>query len=443
MKNLTKVLSAVCVVVIILSLGAVFVACDDAPEKVTFVKAADSEDGYATLYVPDGSDADVMVLSDPQVDFYEKYKTVGSPGNDMTYSFIEDFVAATSPDLVVINGDLVMLDMPLVSQVPYFVRYAEIFERLGVPWTFTFGNHDCDGDWTLSDVAADDQMGQCTKDKLIEKMASYPHCLIYTDERCEDGFGNNFVNIREKSGRLVYTLCLFDCVYDADEKDYTPVPTAGQVAWYRDTINELSDSEFGENRSADEVVPSAVFNHVGIPEFKTAWDEAWNDGQPTEAYKYGVWLHGDYTDSYGDMPEEDRIFNVAKELGSTKAIFMCHHHDNDFSVDYQGIRLTFGQHSGYSHSYRTAHSANGITVNAWEGVDFTRIDEYGDDRGGTLFMVKASGEFEIRPVYARDVLSNYAEKYYIDYDKVAETLENDTHYEGGAIVRGEHRVWKR
>lgn len=100
---------------------------------------------------------------------------------------------------------------------------------------------------------------------------------------------------------------------------------------------------------------------------------------------------------------------------------MCHHHDNDFSVDYQGIRLTFGQHSGYSHSYRTTQTQNGVlidySVKNWKGIDFSRVDNYGDNRGGTLFTVKGDGSFEITPVYARDVLDNYMTDYYIDYEQ--------------------------
>lgn len=446
MKKFGKLTALFFVLVMCVSLAAAFAACDKTEgAAVTFVKASESEDGYATLYVADGRDLNVMVLSDPQVDYYEKYKVVGSPGNDKTYRFIEDFVSATAPDFVVINGDLAMVDMPLVSQVPYFVRYAEIFERLQIPWIFTFGNHDCDGQWDSASATADDTVGQCSKELLIERMAQYEYCLIGSDGKCADGAGNSFVNVREKSGALRYTMCLFDCVYDEAERKYTPVPTAAQVSWYRDTINALSDAEYGEDRSADSVVPSVIFNHVGIPEFKTAWDEAWNDGEPTAAYHYGTWLHGDYTGSYGDMPESEQIFSVAKELGSTKAIFMCHHHDNDFSVDYQGIRLTFGQHSGYSHSYRTTQTQNGVpidySVKNWKGIDFSRVDNYGDNRGGTLFTVKGDGSFEITPVYARDVLDNYMTDYYIDYDAVAQSLEDNPDYTS-TVTRGEKREWK-
>lgn len=445
MKNFKRIISICVIVALLFSLSIAFFACDnDDTPQVSFVRACDSKDGCATVYVPEDRDIKIMILSDPQVDYYEKYKAVGSLGNDATYSFIEDFIGETSPDLVIINGDLVMNDMGVASSSPFYMRYAEIFERLQIPWAFTFGNHDLDGKYRMDDVEFEDELFQCSKETLIEYFEdNYPHCLINSDNSCKDGDGNYFINLRKKSGEVVYTLCLLDCTYNEDTYSYNYVPTPNQVSWYRDTINKISDSEFGAGRG-DSVVKSMIFTHVGIPEFKTAWTEAWNDGNPTENYFYGHYFNGDYTQKYGTLSEDEQIFAVAKTLGSTTAIFMCHHHDNDFSVEYQGIRLTFGQHSGYSHNYRTTHTSHGTLptqYGAWSDVDFSRVDNYGDERGGTKLTISAEGTFDIQPVLARDTLSNYAEKYYIDYDAVAKSLdENDDFY--GTVARGEGRAWK-
>lgn len=227
---------------------------------------------------------------------------------------------------------------------------------------------------------------------------------------------------------------------------YNYTPTANQVEWYRNTVNAISDKELGTDRG-ENVVKSMIFNHVGIPEFKEAWEKAWNGGNPTEDYFYGHYFEGNYSKKYGDLPEEDRIFPAVKALGSTTAIFMCHHHDNDFSVNYEGVRLTFGQHSGYSHNYRTTHDehGNGPTDYAnWAGVSFERVDDYGDQRGGTCVTISKEGEFTITPTYAKDVLANYATEYYIDYDQVAAALEANPKFESGKghIARGTDRKWK-
>lgn len=260
-----------------------------------------------------------------------------------------------------------------------------------------------------------------------------------------DGSGNHFVNIRRKSGELVYTLCLFDCTFDDARRSYSRTPSSEQERWYRDTIVELSAKE--HSKESENTVQSMIFNHVGIPEFFQVWTEAYNDGNPTENYYYGHLLEGDYVDNYGDMDINDQIFSGAKSLGSTKAIFMCHHHDNDMSVEYEGIRLMFGQHSGLSHYYRmTQKIITGIIpdysdLKSWNDVDFSMIDQYGNERGGTQISISSDGVFEIQPIYAIDVLTNYLTDYYIDYDAVASYLDNNDRFEG-TVKRGTDRKWK-
>ncbi len=442
-----KIIAIIVLAVMLASFTFVLVGCNAEEEILPFDKADESKDGYATVYIPEDRDFNILLLSDPQIDTTEKYKHVGALGNDKTYDFVEDFVRQNAPDLVVINGDLVMHDS-FTSSTPYFDRYAEIFERLKVPWTFAFGNHDVDGGYVSFSAEAEDSR-QCTKQKLIEHLdKKYKYCLINSDANCADGSGNHFVNVRRKSGELVYTLCVFDCVYNRSGRTYTPVPTKNQVEWYKNTINAISDSEYGEQREEPQVVKSMIFNHVGVPEFYTAWQEAWNDGNPTEDYFYGHRLEGNYTSKYGERAEEEQIFYIAKNLKSTTDIFMCHHHDNDMSVNYQGIRLTFGQHSGFSHYYRTQQSFyDGIlpdrtNIKNWRDISFKRIDDYGDERGGVKISISSTGERQIARIIAREVMSNYFEDYYIDYDLVAQALDANPDYDG-IVERGENRLWKR
>ena len=150
------------------------------------------------------------------------------------------------------------------------------------------------------------------------------------------------------------------------------------------------------------------------------------------------------------MPEDEQIFAVAKNLKSTTAIFMCHHHDNDFSVDYEGIRLTFGQHSGFAHNYRTQQTfPDGVfgyvdktDLKNWLSISFERIDDYGDERGGTTVTISKDGTFEISQTIAREVMPDYFDKYYIDYDAVAQRLDNDSRFIG-TVERGTARKWQK
>lgn len=424
-----KLISALLVLIMILCVG--LTACDkeETPEvkaKAVFQRAAESADGYAWVQMS-GDTFDVLMLSDPQVDTSceSKYGNIKGESNDNTYRMIEDLVAATSPDLVVIAGDLVM--STLESNERYMERYGELFERLETPWTFTFGNHDSESTFVYvsggkSTASADGLklFGQISKQKVLDVMSNYPHCLISAGD-CEDGYGNNFINVKNTSGEIVRTICTLDTTYTGSglDSDYSRIITEVQTDWYVDTLHYISDLAYGVDRPLDRLVPSQVYTHVGIPEFYTAWREAWNGGEPTEDYYYGVWCDGNYTSFESDF------FPVAVELGSTDAIYFGHHHDNDFSVEYQNIRLTFGQHSGMSHSYRINR-----TDDSFLRYDFTNMDLYGDKRGGTMTTYYADGTFTITPKYATEVIPNYSE-YQIDVEAAAADLIA----RGGAAIR--------
>ena len=44
---------------------------------------------------------------------------------------------------------------------------------------------------------------------------------------------------------------------------------------------------------------------------------------------------------------DDNLFETMLELGSTQGVFFCHDHYNHFSMDYKGIRLTYGMSIDY------------------------------------------------------------------------------------------------
>lgn len=449
MKAIRRILTIVLSLTLLLSSLLALQGCKESEitprtQGITvFYKAKDHEDGYATVYADDEDDFNILLFSDPQVDTTEKYKNVGSWGNEKTYQFIKDMTVAKSPDLVIINGDLVMHDS-FSSSTSYFVRYAEIFEELKTPWSFTFGNHDLDGRYTVWDVEAEDESGQCSKQTLLDYFdENYSYCLAYSHPECE-GEGNHTINIRKPNGALIYSLFLFDCEYNQRTFTYNSVPTIEQVDWYRNTIQSISNSEYGVD--SDQVIKSMIFNHVGVPEFYNAWQLAWNNGNPTSDYFYGHLLEGDYSTKNNEN-EDYQIFAVAKKLKSTTAIFMAHHHDNDMSVNYEGIRLTFGQHSGYSHYYRTRQEFAGslfpdkTKLKNWRNISFEFLDDYGDQRGATEITLKNNGDFDIQPIYAKDILSNFKEEYYIDYDSLASFLDASEEYLG-TVKRGSSRMWK-
>lgn len=80
---------------------------------------------------------------------------------------------------------------------------------------------------------------------------------------------------------------------------------------------------------------------------------------------------------------DSRLFDTAVELGSTQAIFFGHDHYNNQSLEYKGIRMTYG----YSIDY----------------LAMPGIDKDTEQRGATLITLKKDGSFDITPYKLTDL----------------------------------------
>lgn len=425
-----KVTATILIILCIVCILSVFAGCENVdetkenkkilyPHAVGYVNSANADDGYATLYIPDNSEGKILLLADPQLDVTEKYRIVGSE-NRLTLLLVEKLIVATNPDFVIIAGDIAMSGY--LTNWELFCNIADIIESKNIPWSFTFGNHDSENGFFNESATTESAFGQITKPNLIELVQEkYEHCLVNSSD-CESGYGNHFINIRNTKGELLTSICNLDCVYEG-ESGYSHVIDAKQTAWYAKNIRFLSEQNAGN-------FSSLVVTHVALPEMFIGWKEAFEGGAPNENYHYGNLLDGDYSKYASDTD----FFSTIKSLGSTKAVFFGHHHSNDASISYEGIDLTFIQHSGMSHEYRTTHKGTYGVMSGWPKdaiFDFTQIDTYGDYRGGTMVTVNSNGGFTYAPVYAKDVISDYKD-WAIDYDKVANSI-SETRGESAVI----------
>ena len=72
------------------------------------------------------------------------------------------------------------------------------------------------------------------------------------------------------------------------------------------------------------------------------------------------------------------IFDTAKELGSTKGFFCGHDHYNNMSLEYQGIRLTYGMSIDY--------------------LAMPGIENDTEQRGGELITIHTDGSWELQQI---------------------------------------------
>lgn len=408
-----KALSILIIIVMISSLLTIF-GCKKS-DDVSFVLAKDSEDGYTTVYKPSNRDLVILQLTDIHLEkwlygnesIWNSYGICGN--NDSTLNMIDEMLTSINPDVVVITGDA--LRSWSSDNLPIYESLAVIFERHEVLWMPIFGNHEFE--YSFMNY-------QHTLMELATELMKYPHCLMSIPDY-EGGVGDYFVNVKDKDDNIIYSLCALDCVFD-ESLDYGGIAegwsytkTDNQLEWYERHINNISALQYGEG--SGEVVPSMIFTHTPVPEVITGWNEAFDNGIPNEKYYYGDLLTGAST--FIKHLGDDMLFQKVIELGSTKAIFFGHHHENDFSIMYQGVRLTAGQMSSNNLDYRISSTLSGVLYTEF---DFTELFTYGDNRGGTQINITSSELFTIEPKYARDVCENY-DSWKTNYDEVFEVLD--------------------
>ncbi len=115
-----------------------------------------------------------------------------------------------------------------------------------------------------------------------------------------------------------------------------------QVEWYANEVKRMNE-EAGQN------VNSMLFFHIPLQEYKTA-TELYLEGSNEVKYFFGgnPGDHGGITNELvccSDYPS--KIFDKAVELGGTTAMFCGHDHYNNASLEYKGIRLTYGMSIDY------------------------------------------------------------------------------------------------
>ncbi len=175
---------------------------------------------------------------------------------------------------------------------------------LGVPWFFTWGNHDELYDYVRGHDYLHDAEGS-----------------LY---RGGPGKGNYTIDVVGPDGSPVCELIALNTHRDG--------LTGPPVEWLRERIAE-------RQRSAGERPPAFAFFHIPLPQHLTIRDDPRTSGimyeEPGRAWR---------------MPRkaDDTAIRTLCELGTVKACFCGHLHKQDYSGYYDGIELVFGRSSSWT-----------------------------------------------------------------------------------------------
>ena len=264
------------------------------------------------------------------------------------YSYTKDIKALnacyneiehTHPDLVVVTGDMCfpmgIMSLSLNNSAPV-QQFAAFMRNTGIPWAFTYGNHDTESMSTLNTT----ELNEVYKSLSYKTSGNLLYPYVQPDIM---GRNNQLIEIRNADGSLNTGLFMIDSnAYTGNGlNDYDYIHD-DQVDWYAGEVVRM-------NAEAGHTVNSMVFFHIPLQEYKTA-TELYLDGSDEVKYFFGEnpGDHGGITNELvccSDYPS--KMFDTAVDLGSTTAMFCGHDHYNNASIEYKGIRLTYGMSIDY------------------------------------------------------------------------------------------------
>ena len=312
-------------------------------------------------------------------------------------------IAEEKPDLVIVTGDI-SFAVPYISGTinnaiahRLFIR---LMERLEIPWTVNFGNHDSEAynyynRATVSEMYANESLKYC----------------LFTPDGDLSGEGNHVINVKNSAGLITESFYMIDTHSYTDKDplgilwDYDYVKE-DQIAWYASKIEAhkaanaavyatLSDEQ--KAAYADLLAPkSLMFMHIPLTEVKAAYDEyVGNNRKDTENVQYKEGFDGETDEVVYCSRTDVELFETVLAKGSTQALFYGHDHLNNFVLEYKGIILSYG----YSIDY----------------LAYSGIDEQGYQRGCTIITCAPDGtanythenyyQDKYEPLYEKEIVN--------------------------------------
>jgi len=262
---------------------------------------------YCQTLIMDGDEFKVLNLTDTQL----------HNGNttDLTFHIIDTLVAQEEPDLINLLGDFANDHTEYGTKTVVEAVFDHI-DELDIPWAPVFGNHDNE------DYRPEGTKKDGAREYMMELFEDYENCLFIEGPEDVQGKSNYMVNIVDTDENLVETFVYLDSrIGGLDESN---------VNFYEDAINYATKLNGGE------VVRSAVFDHIPILEYETAYNYAEDNECRTLTGVPGGRVLAAGT---------DKMFPKMKELGSTSVIMCGHDHENCFYTDWEGITLAYAMKS--------------------------------------------------------------------------------------------------
>lgn len=256
------------------------------------------------------------------VQFTDTHFCLGNPKSDIALERVKEVVKREKPDLVVFTGD-VIYSAPAVEGMKTIVS---LVSKAKVPFVVCFGNHDKEFD--------------ATNEQMYDMLRTLPYNLH--PDRKGGPVPDIDLKIKARDGRTAFVLyCIDSHSYNWTDRYYEWI-TEEQIRDYEARSATYTAANGGKS------VPSLAFFHIPLPEYGIA---ASDQKAPLVGTRREVCCCPGHNSG---------MFAAMKRCGDVKAVFVGHDHDDDYSVMWDGILLSYGRYTGGDTVYN--HLENGARV---------------------------------------------------------------------------------
>ncbi len=295
--------------------------------------------------------SDTQIIDNSQIRYDDRLFGGGEPATDENlykncFKYIEQAVQKTTPDLILFTGDVVYGEFDDNGTV--LTKIIAYMESLDISWAPVFGNHD--------NESKKGATWQCQQFENAE------NCLFKQGDLTGNGNYNIGIMQGEKLVKVIYMMDSNGCgnayrygyvagypAYNQGETVETSVGFGEDQLTWLDENSSLIDGIVGYE------VSKFVAFHIPIAEFAEGAYEAGYQSDDNlnnaETYTIGKTVeakNGDFGckgEMFKGCHYEDGLWEILKENGFD-GVFVGHSHQNNVSILYDGIRLTFGLKTG-------------------------------------------------------------------------------------------------
>jgi len=329
----------------------------------------------STTFTMTGSEFKVLNLTDMHVTDPAQLGSDQVIGKTINYA-----ITNSNPDIIVCPGDF-LHSYSLMEDLDALCNY---FDSYKIPYFFIFGNHDREA---------------LTTAQITQRVNLSKYGYIDLGPTNLDSEGNFTIQIKNSSNTLVHGLILMDTgnKYSISDDsnveylDHTKIDgvkygtfnskstycdgasggkvwsgiKGTQLDWYEDKVNELN-------------CETTLICHAPINEYVKAFEQyqdAVNKKDTAAIASCAPIGNCSQGEQCCGSVEKLGLFDKILELNSTKNIICGHDHLNDFSLLYQGVRLTYALKVGNGAYWKDDGSRSGyteLTINSSGGTSLSQ-----------------------------------------------------------------------